>query len=188
MTGQAAARIFQPRAAVTRESGVGPAAIGGLMRHFFHAAIAVTLVAGTIAPAAAAPADDATMAVTTALDKFNAGDVNAFIAAHRDGAVIIDEFAPYSWSGSGSAKSWIDSYAKDAAARGISDGRVDYAQPIQANSVGTSAYIVLPTIYSFKQSGKAMAGKGSMTFVMVKAGQDWKVTSWTYSGATPTPR
>ena len=158
------------------------------MHQFFHAAAAVTLIAGAIAPAFAAPADDAAKAVTTILDKFNAGDVDAFIAAHRDGAVIVDEFAPYSWSGSGSAKSWIESYAKDAAARGISDGRVDYSAPIQASSDGTSAYIVLPTVYNFKQGGKAMAGKGSMTFVMVKAGAHWKIASWTYSGATPTPK
>ena len=158
------------------------------MHQFFHVAAAVTLVAGAIAPAFAAPADDAAKAVTHILDKFNAGDVDAFIAAHRDGAVIIDEFAPYSWSGSGSAKNWIGDYSKDAAARGITAGRVDYEAPIQANSDGTSAYVVLPTVYSFKQGGKAMAGKGSMTFVMVMAGKEWKIASWTYSGATPTPR
>lgn len=157
------------------------------MRHFFHL-VAVTFLIGTSAPAAATPVDDATKAVTTVLDKFNAGDVNAFIDAHRDGAVIIDEFAPYSWSGSGSVKTWLDGYAKDSAARGISDGRVDYDKPIQANSNGRSAYIVLPTVYRFKQGGKAMAGKGSMTFVMVMTGKDWKISSWTYSGATPAPK
>jgi hypothetical protein len=32
-----------------------------------------------------------------------------------------------------------------------------------------------------------MAGKGSMTFVMRGAGKAWKIASWTYSGAEPTP-
>lgn len=152
------------------------------MKMFALAAGAALLVA---VPAAAAPVDDAVAAVTTTLDKFNGGDVAAFIAAHRDGAVIIDEFAPFAWGGSGSVQAWLESYSKDATARKISDGRVDYEKPVQANSDGSSAYIVLPATYRFKQAGKAMAGKGSMTFVMVKIGKEWKISSWTYSGANP---
>ena len=141
-----------------------------------------------LTPALAGPAEDATKAVTTVLDKFNGGDAAAFVAAHRDGAVIVDEFAPYSWSGSGSVKIWLDAYAADATKRGISGGRVDYGKPLQANSDGSSAYIVLPTTYSFTQNSKKMAAKGSMTFVMAKTGGDWKIASWTYSGATPAPQ
>ena len=139
-------------------------------------------------PANAGPAEDATSAVTNVLDKFNGGDVEAFVGAHRDGALIIDEFAPYSWSGSKSVKTWLDAYDADAAKRGISNGRMDYEKPIQANSDGSSAYVVLPTLYSFEQNGRKMAGKGSMTFVMAKTGDAWKISSWTYSGATPTPQ
>ena len=147
-------------------------------------------IAGTaLAPslAQAGPAENATTAVTTVLDKFNGGDFNAFAAAHRDGAVIIDEFAPYQWGGPGSVKQWGADYEKDAKARGIKAGRVDYGKPLQASSDGTSAYIVLPTTYRFEQNGKKMAGKGSMTFVMVKAGGGWKIASWTYAGETPAP-
>jgi len=140
------------------------------------------------APAIAGPAEDATAAVTNVLDKFNGGDVDAFVNAHRDGAIIVDEFAPYSWTGASSVKAWLDGYAADATRRGISKGRVDYSKPLQANSDGSAAYIVLPTVYSFEQNGKKMAGQGSMTFVMVKAGDTWKISSWTYSGATPTPQ
>ncbi len=152
-----------------------------------HALAIAGLLLFAGAPALAGPADDAAKVVTTTLDKFNGGDVDAFVAAHRDGAVIIDEFAPYSWGGAHSVKSWLDSYAADATKRGISGGRIDYSPPIQADSDGSSAYVVLPTVYCFKQNGKAMAGKGSMTFVMVRTGKDWKISSWTYSGATPAP-
>ena len=148
--------------------------------------VAGTALAWT-SPARAGPAEDATAAVTGVLDKFNGGDFKAFAAAHRDGAVIIDEFAPYQWSGAGSIKQWGADYTKDAKARGIVAGRVDYDKPIQATSDGTTAYIVLPTTYRFQQKGKKMAGKGSMTFVMAKAGAEWKIATWTYSGATPTP-
>ena len=136
-------------------------------------------------PAAAGPTEDATAALTQMMDRFNGGDVEAFLRAHRDDAVIIDEFAPYFWSGSGTPQRWVSDYARDAQARGISEGRVDYGPPIQANSDGDTAYIVLPTTYRFLQNGGRMAGRGNMTFVMRLEAGEWKVASWAYAGAAP---
>ena len=154
-----------------------------MFRPFACAAFAVALFFS--APAAAGAAEEATAALSAILDKFNAGDADAFVAAHRNGAVIVDEFAPFVWGGSESAQRWLGDYAKDAEARGISGGRVDYGKPLQANSNGTTAYVVLPTTYRFMQKGTKMAGAGSMTFVMDRSAGAWKITSWTYSGATP---
>ena len=134
---------------------------------------------------AAGPAEDATVTVTSTLDRFNGGDVAAFLQAHRDDAVIIDEFAPFVWVGAGTAQRWVADYSRDAEARGISGGRVDYGPAVQAVSDGDSAYIVLPTIYSFNQGGRRMAGRGHMTFVMRRDGSDWKIAGWTYAGGTP---
>jgi hypothetical protein len=58
---------------------------------------------------------------------------------------------------------------------------MDYAAPIRAESDGKSAYIVLPTVYRCKQNGRSMSAAGTMTFVMVHQGADWKIASWTYS-------
>lgn len=138
-------------------------------------------------PAAAGPADNAAAAVTHVIDQFNAGDINAFFNAHRRGALIVDEFAPYVWTGPNSVQRWAGDYAKDARTRGISGGRMDYARPIRAISNGGSAYVILPTTYRFTQRGKRMAGKGSMTFVMTGGRGHWKIASWTYSGAVPAP-
>jgi len=139
------------------------------------------------APAAAAPADDATVFIKTVMDKFNGGDAKAFVAAHETNALIVDEFGRHVWTGSATAQHWLDDYAADSKARGISGGRVDYGKPIAANGDASSAYVVLPTTYRFVQNGTRMAGAGSMTFVVRRDGNDWKIASWTYSGATPTP-
>lgn len=139
------------------------------------------------APAQAGPAEDAANAVTTVLDRFNAGDINAFFAAHQDSAIIVDEFAPFVWTGAGAAQRWAADYMRDAQARGISGGRVDYGPAVQANSLGDSAYVVLPTTYRFMQNGRRMAGRGHMTFVMAREGAGWKIASWTYAGSTPAP-
>ena len=136
--------------------------------------------AATAAPAAT-PADDATKFVTGIIDKFNGGDVKAWLSAQDDNALIVDEFPPHTWSGAGSPKKWLDAYAKDAETNGITGGRVDYGQPLQARSDGSNAYVVLPTTYRFMQKGQKMAEPSSMTFVMKRDGDAWKITSWTYS-------
>src|SRR6476646_3637428 len=145
-------------------------------------AIAIASVAIS-APAAAqtAPADEATKFVTTIIDKFNAGDAKAWLSAQQDDTLIVDEFAPHNWSGAGSPQRWLDAYAKDSQANGVSGGRIDYGKPLQATSDGATAYVVLPTTYRFVQKGTKMAEPGSMTFVMKHAGKDWKIASWTYS-------
>jgi ketosteroid isomerase-like protein len=139
------------------------------------------------APAAAGPAEDATTFITITMDKFNGGDAKTFASAHQDEAVIIDEFGRHVWTGKGAVQQWLADYSADSKAKGITGGRVDYGKPIQANSDGSSAYIVLPTTYRFMQNGKKMAAGGSMTFVAKKAGENWKIAGWTYSGATATP-
>lgn len=138
-------------------------------------------------PAQAAPADDAVKAVTTWLDKFNAGDMNAFYSAHAPNAVLVDEFAPYIWAGKDAPMTWAESFGKDTKAHAITDARMDYAAPVRADSDGQGAYIILPTTYHIKQGGKPMSAKGSMTFAMTHADGSWKIASWTYTAPAPTP-
>ena len=138
-------------------------------------------------PIQAAPADDALASVRTWLDRFNAGDMDAFYAGHADNAVIIDEFAPYVWSGAKVPQTWAQDYDADAKRQNITEPRMDYAAPIRAISNGKSAYIVLPTVYRFKQNGKSMSAAGTMTFGMTNAGGKWKIASWAYSAPAPAP-
>jgi len=138
-------------------------------------------------PVQAAPAGDAVSAVTTWLDKFNAGDMNAFYAAHAPGAVIIDEFAPFVWTGKDAPHVWAQGFDADSKAQHITDPRMDYAAPIRAESDGKSAYIVLPTVYRIKQNGRSMSAAGTMSFVMIRTADGWKIASWTYSAPAPLP-
>ena len=137
------------------------------------------------APVSAGPAEDATAAVTTWLDKFNAGDIAAFHAAHAPNAVIVDEFGPHLWTGANASQRWLDDFGKDSTAGGITAPRLDYAAPIRASASESAAYIVLPTIYRMTQGGKAKSAAGTMTFVMTRAGNEWKIASWTYSAPAP---
>jgi ketosteroid isomerase-like protein len=139
-------------------------------------------------PVHAGPAEDATSFITKTIDQFNGGDVKAWLAAQANDTLIVDEFSPHTWSGAGSPQRWLDAYAKDSQANGITAGRLDYGKPLQATSDGRTAYVVLPTTYRFLQKGTKMAEPGSMTFVMKHDATAWKIISWTYSAAAaPAP-
>jgi hypothetical protein len=144
-------------------------------------AIAAPANSAQPAPTAATPTDDATKFVTTIIDKFNAGDTKSWIAAQEDNTLIVDEFGPHVWSGSGSPQHWLDDYMKDSKANGVTGGRVDYGKPLQARIDGNSAYLVLPVTYRYVEKGAKMAEPGNMTIVLNRAGNSWKIASWTYS-------
>jgi ketosteroid isomerase-like protein len=145
------------------------------------------MTAGLAQPAPAPPADDAVKAVTTWIDKFNAGDMNAFFAGHAPNPVLIDEFPPYVWSGKDAPQLWAQGFEADAKAHSITEPHMDYRAPTRAESDGKSAYIIVPTVYRIKQAGKPMSAAGSMTFVMTHADGSWKIASWTYSAPAPAP-
>lgn len=146
-------------------------------------AAAFWLAAAPAWAAPANPADEATRFITTIIDKFNAGDTKAWLAAQADNTLIVDEFAPHLWTGAGSPQRWLDAYARESKASGLTNPRVDYGKALQAMSDGKTAYVVLPTTYRFVVKGVKMAEPSSMTFVMNRDGAGWKITSWTYSAA-----
>ena len=146
-------------------------------------AAATWSVAGSAIAQPVDPANEATKFVTTIIDKFNSGDTKAWVAAQEDNTLIVDEFGPHVWSGAGSPQRWLDAYAKDAQENKITGSRVDYGKPLQATSDGKTAYIVLPTTYSFVEKGTKMSEPSSMTFVVNRDGSGWKIASWTYSAA-----
>jgi ketosteroid isomerase-like protein len=153
---------------------------------FMLSVVAATLFA-IPRPLQANPATDAVAAVTGWIDKFNAGDMDAFYAAHAPGAVIVDEFAPYVWAGKDAPHMWAQGFDADAKAHRITEPRMDYAASTRAESDGKSAYIVIPTVYRIKQDGRSMSAAGTMTFVMTNIAGQWKIASWTYAAPEPAP-
>ena len=158
-----------------------------MLKSVFVAAAMTCAWSGAVSAAAppANPAAAATAFVRTIIDKFNGGDTKGWVSAQENNTYIIDDFGPHVWTGSGSAQRWLDDYTKMAKEQGITGGRVDYEKPIAVNGDERSAYVVLPTTYRFVQNGTKMASPGSMTFIVKRHGKDWKIASWTYSGADP---
>ena len=123
------------------------------------------------------------------IDGFNVGDVQSAYAAYAPGDItIVDEFAPHRWVGPKAPQAWAADFDKHARATGVSDGMVKYGAPTRAEVEGDVAYVIIPTVYLYKQHGQATAEEGQMTFVLHSSGKFWKIVSWTWSGVPPHPK
>jgi ketosteroid isomerase-like protein len=154
-----------------------------------HKTILVLLAAVFIVPVVhAAGPQDVTAPIHQFIDGFNSGDVKAAYAAYASGnIVILDEFAPHLWSGPHAAQDWADDYGKNAQSRGVSDGSVKYGAPTRSVVEGEVAYVVIPTVYNYKEHGKATTERGQMTFVLHAENNAWKIAGWTWTGTVPHP-
>jgi hypothetical protein len=136
-----------------------------------------------LALAPAAQARDAAIATTihAMMDGFNKGDIAGVKALHVDAPTIVDNVAPFSWTGAGAFDAWLKDLAAAEAARGKTDGQVWLGESVDEVVAADSAYVVVPSKYTYKQAGKTMREEGFIAFVLVKAGAAWKIASWSWA-------
>lgn len=153
------------------------------MKQVIIALLALVLGAS---PALFASQDDVTAPVRQFIDGFNTGDVQAAFAQYANGAVtIVDEFAPHIWTGTDAARQWADAYDKHARATGVTDGKVTYGKATRIEVDGNVAYVIMPTMYVYKEHSKPLREEGQMTVVLNHEAGGWKIRSWIWSGVRP---
>ncbi len=147
------------------------------------------VVASVLLAAPAAFAGDAAVEapIQRMMEGFNKGDVAAAKAVHVASPTIVDEVAPFVWSGPKAFDSWLGDLVKSETAEGKTDGVVWFGTPIREAVVGDHAYVVTPCTYTFKQKGQTLRATGTTTFVLVKEASDWKIQSWTWASPEAAP-
>jgi ketosteroid isomerase-like protein len=122
--------------------------------------------------------------ITKFMDAFNKGDVPAAAATHAAGAdlTILDEVAPFLWRGPQAFQTWAGDLDADAKKHGITDQMVTIGAPTRIETDGAGAYVVVPSVYTFKQKGVAMREAAQMTFVLKKGPAGWLIHGWTWTG------
>jgi len=151
-------------------------------------ALAGTLVATPILALAQTAVDPAVLAPIKQLTEGFNGNAPAKIAgAHVASPIILDEFAPYAWSGPAAILGWGGDFARFAAAKGVISGVVQINDPSVAEVNGDHAYVVSPSVITFKTKDGQIKNAGSFTFALVKSADGWKIQSWAYSRGVALP-
>lgn len=154
-----------------------------MIRHFVLV-LALFAIAGM--HQAIAEPDPVMAPVNQIMNAFNAGDVKAVLAAcDPTGISVIDDVPPFTWTGRTAMTAWFKDLSASESKAGITGGKLSFGAAIDRIVNGSQAYVVLPTVYHFRQHGKAMHDPARMTFALHKTGNRWLISSWAWAGSTP---
>ncbi len=162
------------------------ASILEIILHKLKWSLAVSALVASLSLAACA--EDVVAPVRQFIDGFNKGDSKTAFAAYAHGDIlIVDEFAPHRWYGPHAPQDWAAAYDNHAQATGVTEGIVQYSKPTRMEIEGDAAYVILPTVYLYKEHGKPIAEEGQVTCVLKREAAGWKISAWTWSGVKPHP-
>ena len=151
---------------------------GAGMHKSFIALAASVLLAGT---AVAGDKTDVMVVLHQWVHAFNQGDMTAMAATCADQASIIDDFPPHVWTGAGACAGWATDFQAFVKSREITDPAVSLGKAWHIDVTADFAYVVAPTIFSFKHKGKAVTENGILTAVLQKGAPGWRMIGWAWA-------
>ncbi len=99
---------------------------------------------------------------------------------------MVDEFAPYHWTGPNAVRTWWKGLLKDNKANGSSDVVVTSTAAARVQRSGLHAYVVQPANVSFNTKGQHVSVTGALTFALDRTKTGWKIASCAWTDL-PTP-
>jgi ketosteroid isomerase-like protein len=145
--------------------------------------LAAVMAVAVLACGAASASDrtDAKAVVDKWVDAFNKGDGKTGSSYCADGALVIDDFAPHVWQGSGACASWYKDYEAFAAKAQITDASVALGKARHFDIDSGYAYLVTPATLTYTKAGKPVAEKAIVTMALKKASSGWQITGWAWA-------
>ncbi len=154
---------------------------------FFFRTTAVAIIAGLSLAGAASAADQRVLVpIQTYVRAANAGHRAELISAFTADSTIVDEFAPYSFPAPHAAAHWYDGFGADQLAGGVSAAEIRYTAPKFVTVAGIRAYVVLPTVYTYKIHGRPARESGSLAFALRNVGGAWKISAMAWAKLSDT--
>lgn len=134
---------------------------------------------GGKAPAASASGPLAIVQKYT--DDFNAGNFKAAAGLCDTPASVIDDFPPHHWQGTSACADWGNAFVAASKKAGWTDAVVTLKKPLHVDVNGNYAYVVAPTIYTYKDHGKPVSEGGLWTLSLRNGASGWRITGWAWA-------
>ncbi len=101
-------------------------------------------------------------------------------------ATVVDEFAPYTWTGSNAALQWWDDLER-ANEQQNTNGMKVVMLPVKHFAVsGDRAYVIVPLVITYTASGKPQTETGLAAFTLRRSGGAWKIATQSWATSTNT--
>jgi len=117
--------------------------------------------------------------------------INAFVAeTNANGplpglysatAVVVDEFAPFSWSGAGAGSQWWATLNTMMRTAHMTDLHATASAPASFSQAKGRAYASVPMAVHFKLNGKPHVEFGVMAFILARSPRGWQIASQTWA-------
>lgn len=149
----------------------------------FRVLIFAAVSAASLVPAlAATPAPPAAVMqpVQSAISSLNTSSAKPLAGIYASNATIVDEFAPYSWSGSNAGQSWFVDFTKFAKNIHLTNANGTLLKPTAFSQSGNRAYLVVPVNFGGTMAGKNILEHGTWTFTLQRSDASWRIVtqSW----------
>ena len=115
------------------------------------------------------------------VDGFNGGDTKSMSSMCTDDAIILDDFSPHVWQGSGACANWSKDYGAFAKASAITVPKVTVGQAKHLDVDAGYAYLVAPTTYTYSKDGKPVTESGMVAMTLHKTAGGWKISGWAWA-------
>ncbi|HET7815061.1 MAG TPA: hypothetical protein VFL13_11890 [Candidatus Baltobacteraceae bacterium] len=118
--------------------------------------------------------------VQALLQALNTNSTAPAAGALTSTAVIVDEFAPFRWSGPSAASSYLSSFGSMMKAAKLSNVHGTLGKVTAFDRAGNRAYMVIATDVAATMNGKRSVEHGTWTFTLLSSGGTWQIDSVTW--------
>jgi hypothetical protein len=140
------------------------------------------LCAAIFSPAIAADSQaPITATIRGALDALNADDAAKAGTYFTPVSDVVDDFAPYHWSGAGAAAAWWRSVDRVNAAVHITNIHAAMRGVARLRTSGDRAYAVVPLLITYVNNGKHDQERGLWTLTLRRTGSSWMIETAAYA-------
>lgn len=133
-----------------------------------------------------APAD-LTSVIRAFIDEVNRGDMAGALARLTADVCIVEDLAPFRWTGAGAGGEWLAAMGANAGNLGVTEIAMAPGEPRRVEVEGGHGYCVVPGRLTYRGPDVALAVDGLLTFAMRLEQGAWRIAAFTWSGDRPQP-
>ena len=111
------------------------------------------------------------------METLDAANLNATFADH--GVTIIENFAPFVFTGPGAVESWTKEFR--AHAEGFAQLHHTFGTAQDFGRSGDRAFFSLPTTWTGLNHGKRFSENGGWAFVLLKQNDGWRIQNYAWA-------
>jgi ketosteroid isomerase-like protein len=142
---------------------------------------AATLLAWASIPAVASEKTDVLLIAHQWAETFGNGGFAAGNFPCADEAVVIDDFPPHVWQGTGACSKWYKAFATWAATAAVTDASITLGATSHLEINSDYGYLVAPVTLSFIKGGKPIKDLGVVTMTLRKAASGWRISGFAWA-------